>query len=546
MSDRGRVVGELSRFGLSSISQNFYTKPEIDEKLSQKSSVSVSNEGTATDEISYITIDGVEKKIKSDISTATLDTNLGDYKTELLYDSGTFIASTSTENISVDTLLSKTESEAQEELKNYLKTSDTVQLYIRFQSNDSTKSFYTNLFNNVENLKTSYLRLNPPGKEKFFNFSFDSCTNIQGELGLTLCGYMDLSSSDWNTSKFTLKIFVPSDDRGQITLYIYGPEQMKKEDYSANALATMIAAAYLYQLAYYIKYANTVGGLFLTANVGSTVISSSGGSSFTEVNISEETANLLTQPGTTELTSSNNAQVYNDLNNVISTPNAKITFNGEYGVSCIAIEGSHFVYGEYGETKTFEYAMPLVIQPRKVIIYKYNTTITLKVITDDQIEFNSISRTVGSNLNTSYDHHYISFMDTSTLINDEVDTDKIIFKLIDANKYVTTPLISSYNGAMHPIDLAIPYQDYYFIIGKYKVIARYFSNAKGGWNLIKSNENNSDPFADTPSTSLEGLVLACVNDQGVVDNTLTDEFAQTYFVVNCVIKVMGKGAFYFD
>lgn len=98
MANRGRIVGELSRFGLSSINQNFYTKQEVDEKLSQKSSVSVSNEGTATDEISYITIDGVEKKIKSDISTSTLDKNLGDYKTELIYDSGTFIASTSSEN----------------------------------------------------------------------------------------------------------------------------------------------------------------------------------------------------------------------------------------------------------------------------------------------------------------------------------------------------------------------------------------------------------------------------------------------------------------
>lgn len=274
----------------------------------------------------------------------------------------------------------------------------------------------------------------------------------------------------------------------------------------------------------------------------------SGGSSFTEVNISEETANLLTQPGTTELTSSNNAQVYNDLNNAISTPNAKITFNGEYGVSCVAIEGSHFVYGEYGETKTFEYAMPLVIKPRKVIIYKYNTTITLKVITDDQIEFNSISCTVNPyGLNTSYNHHYIGFGTSSLFINDEVNTDKIIFKLIDTYKYVTTPFISSYNGAMRPMELVIPYQDYYFIIGKYKVLARYFSSVTSGSELVNSSNNNSDPFADTPSTSLKGLVLSCINDQGVVDNTLTDEFAQTYFANNnCVIKVMGKGAFYFD
>lgn len=333
MTNRGRIVGELSRFGLSSINQNFYTKQEVDEKLSQKSSVSVSNEGTATDEISYITIDGVEKKISSAITTV----------------------------------------------------------------------------------------------------------------------------------------------------------------------------------------------------------------------ISDQTALLLLDEDKTTTITSSDGPLYTDFNSLMNNSGTQLVVTTpDNSVSVKLIEESYFKYGEYGETKTFEYAMPILIRPRKIIIWRYNTDIVLKVLTNENIEFNSISTTANSSLNTSYNHHYISFMNTSTFINDEVDTDKIIFKLIDTNKYVTTPFISTYNGAMHPIDLAIPYQDYYFIIGKYKVIARYFSNAKSGWNLIQSSNNNSDPFADTPSTSLEGLVLACVNDQGVVDNTLTDEFAQTYFTGNCIIKVMGKGAFYFD
>ena len=336
MTNRGRIVGELSRFGLSSINQNFYTKQEVDEKLSQKSSVSVSNEGTATDEISYITIDGVEKKIKSG--------------------------------------------------------SDTI--------------------------------------------------------------------------------------------------------------ATVI---------------------------------------------SEQTALLLLDEDKTTTITSSDEPLYTDFNSLMNNSSTQLVVTTpDNSISVKLIEESYFKYGEYGETKTFEYAMPILIRPRKIIIWRSNDTIALRVLTNENIEFNSISTLVDSSLNTSYSHHYISFTNTSTFINDEVDTDKIIFKLIDTTKYATTPLISSYNGAMHPIDLAIPYQDYYFIIGKYKVIARYFSNTKTGWNLIKSNENNSDPFADAPSTSLEGLVLACINDQGVVDNILTDEFAQTYFTGNCIIKVMGKGAFYFD
>ena len=49
---------------------NYYTKTEVDNAIeevnnnvSSKSSVSVSSTGTATDEVSYITVDGVEKKI---------------------------------------------------------------------------------------------------------------------------------------------------------------------------------------------------------------------------------------------------------------------------------------------------------------------------------------------------------------------------------------------------------------------------------------------------------------------------------------------------
>ena len=275
--------------------------------------------------------------------------------------------------------------------------------------------------------------------------------------------------------------------------------------------------------------------------------SSGSGSGAITTAISDQTAQLLLDEDKTTTITSSDEPLYTDFNSLMNNSGTQLVVTtSDNSVSVKLIEESYFKYGEYGETKTFEYAMPILIRPRKIIIWRYNDTIALTVITNDNIEFNSISTSVNSSLNTSYSHHYISFMETSTLINDEVDTNKIIFKLIDTTKYATTPLISSYNGAMHPINLVIPYQDYYFIIGKYKVIARYFSNTKTGWNLIKSNENNSDPFADAPSTSLEGLVLACINDQGVVDNALTDEFAQTYFTGNCIIKVMGKGAFDMD
>lgn len=276
-------------------------------------------------------------------------------------------------------------------------------------------------------------------------------------------------------------------------------------------------------------------------------IKSGSGSSAISTVISEQTAQLLLDEDKTTTITSSDEPLYTDFNSLMNNSGTQLVVTTpDNSISVKLIEESYFKYGEYGETKTFEYAMPIFIRPRKIIIWRYNDTIALRVTTNEQIEFNSISTPANSSLNTSYDHHYISFMSTSTLINDEINTDKIIFKLIDANKYITTPFISSYNGAMHPMTLAIPYQDYYFIIGKYKVIARYFSNIKTGWNLINSSNNNSDPFADTPSTSLEGLVLACINDQGIVDNTLTDEFAQTYFVGNCIIKVMGKGAFDMD
>ena len=48
---------------LNSELSGYYTKSEIDTALAAKSSVSVSATGTATDEIQYITVNGVEKKI---------------------------------------------------------------------------------------------------------------------------------------------------------------------------------------------------------------------------------------------------------------------------------------------------------------------------------------------------------------------------------------------------------------------------------------------------------------------------------------------------